>query len=56
MVKISIYNIFGQEVEKQNYKISNGIVNWSKKKIQSGIYLMNISYESKLYQQKLIIN
>ena len=52
---LTIYNVLGTEVEHKNYEINKGVIHW-RKKIPSGIYIMNISYKSKLYKQKLIIN
>jgi lysophospholipase L1-like esterase len=55
-VTISIINLLGQELENQTYKVENQTIYWDRKEFRPGIYFMSISYESKFYKRKIIIN
>ncbi len=52
---ISLTSMLGQKVLDQNKKINNNKIKFSSEGINSGIYLMQVNYQNKIYVHKIVI-
>lgn len=55
-VNISGMNMIGQEFENQKYKVHNQTIIWKRRNLNSGFYILTISYDSKSYSLKIYVN
>lgn len=55
-VNISVINMIGQEFENQKYKVQDQTIIWKRRDLNSGFYILTISYDAKSYSHKIYVN